>query len=262
MSKISSYPLYKSLLVVGATSELFDRLIKDLLPYVEKFTCIGRNSEQLKTLQKLYPTHVDIIRLDLDEEPSYQTIETLLKTQSFDGLLQFQGFGIYGLFKDIPWQDHEKIMQLNLLSLMRIFHLFTKHQLSPANKKIVIHATSLAGLVYCPYLASYSAAKASLHHFTQTMAMEFSKELTIMSICPKAFGKNFSIKASKGFYENPQTIENYTKKVVSAFFHALIKKKPITFCTLSDRIQAFCYYLFPKKFLFYLFKKKMSDHIK
>jgi short-subunit dehydrogenase len=262
MSKKSSYPLYKSILVIGATSELFFLLIKKLLPYVEKFVCIGRNQEHLHELKALYPSHVEIHAIDLEDEKSFDFIEHLIKTHSFDALLQFQGYGLYGLFEEISWQDHEKILQLNLNSLMRIFQLFAKFNYDPNQKKVIIHATSMAGLVYCPYLASYSAAKAGLHHFTKTMEMEYLDKFTIMSICPKGFGKSFSIKASKGHYQNSLEVETYTKKVVSSFFKALIQKKPKTFCTFLDLLSVLSFFLVPKKILFQQFKLKMTQRLK
>ncbi|NBO23984.1 MAG: SDR family NAD(P)-dependent oxidoreductase [Chlamydiae bacterium] len=262
MLKVNFYPMYENLLVIGATSELFSRLIPKWLPYVKTFTCIGQNEMILNKLKETYPHHVEIVSLNLLDHSSYAVIESLLKERSFDGLIQLQGYGLYGAFPSIEIEDHEKIFYLNFISLVKIAHLFMNFQKDENKKKVILHAASLAGIVHCPFLASYSAAKAALIHFSETIRIESASHFSILTLCPKAFGIQFSARASNGKFHNPESIEGYTKKVVEAFFQALLKKEASLYCTIWDSITAKLYPLIPKKWVLKIFEKRILRRLK
>lgn len=262
MSSSGSYPLYDHILVIGATSELFSLMIVPLLPYVRMMTCVGRNHAHLEKLKNDFPQHVTTHVVDLLEPEAMKTISHLIASNSFDALVQLQGFGHYGLFETIPSHDHEKILYVNLTSVITIANLFITHQKDPKKQKVILHAASLAGLVFCPYLASYGAAKAGLHHFTQTIALELGNDFFIQSLCPKAFGQHFSMIASSGLYRNPDSLRAYTAKVSQAFVDSLILRKKSTFCTVGDRLMALLYFAVPQRLMTYLFKRKMKKRVR
>jgi short-subunit dehydrogenase len=259
MSKIRSYPLYNHLLVVGATSEVFQLLVPKLLPYVQKITCIGRNETILQELKNQYPRLIESHQIDLSHLENYKKIEELLDKETFDGLIQLQGYGLYGTFESIDFIDHQKIIDLNLTSLMKIAHTFIRTQKNPAQKKLLLHAASLAGVVYCPFLASYSAAKAGLIHFTETLQIENLDHFNCIALCPKGFGTKFSLRASFGKYQNPPSFKHYTDQVIEAFLQAIISPKGQRFCTFSDWISSKLFFFIPKKYLFKRFQKKMEQ---
>jgi len=257
MSKLHSYPIYEHLLVVGATSELFSFLVPKLIPYVKKFTCVGRDAEILKKLELSYPKHIETVCLDLLNKDDFFSIQKLLSTQEYDGLLQLQGFGIYGRFETVDFQDHEKIFNLNFTIPAKIAHLFIRLQKQPNKKKIILNASSLAGEVYCPYLASYSAAKSALTHLTKTLHIENLEHFICVALCPKSFGQRFSFRASNGKFCNDNSINDYTKDVVDSFFKVLIQKKTKTFCTFFDWILSKLYFFVPKIILRRSFRHRL-----
>lgn len=256
MSEIRYFPLYENLLVVGATSELFLEMIPKLLPYVKKFTCIGRDEKILSEIHSHYPHHVEILSLDLLDNNVYPRIESLLENQEFDGLLQLQGYGLYGFFDSIDLKDHEKIIQLNLVSLMKILHLFIQKQKRPNKCKLILQAASLAGIVYCPFLASYAAAKSALIHLSKTLELENLEHFKFITLSPKSFGSHFALRASLGKYEKPEG-KAYTEQVIKRFVQAVIHKKGDIYCSWADWFLAKLYFFVPKKLMYQIFKKIM-----
>ncbi len=253
--------MYNHLLVIGATSELFHLLVSRLIPYITKFTCIGRNENRLLELKNKYPNHIEVIVLDLMQEASFQAIHQIIRSNDFDGLIQLQGYGIYGDFLDISIDDHIKIMHLNFHSYMRIFHDFAQFQKNLKKKKLIVHAASLAGIVPCAYLASYSAAKAALLHFTKAMELEHLDTFFIQAICPSSFGTEFAKTASKGLYKNSSSVKNYTDQVIKTFYDVIIFLKKKSYCSYLDFFKSHLYPILPKRILEKIFKNKIKSRI-
>lgn len=258
MLKTHSYPLYDHLLVIGATSELFQLVLSRILPYVGKLTCIGRNLDGLKNLKEEYPNHLEILQADLSKKEDLALIDALIQKTSFDGLLQLQGYGYYGKYDEIEFIEHERIIQLNLLSLMEICHSFLKYQKSSDKKKLILHVASLAGIIHPPYIASYAAAKAALIHLTKTLQIENLDYFTFEVLCPGAFGKHFSYIASKGSYKNPDTYKRYTDQVVEALFAMIAHKKHRMYCTILDWLKGKIYFFSPLRWIKKGFDKRFS----
>lgn len=88
-----------------------------------------------------------------------------------DILINNAGIGLFGRIDEVPCEEWEKLMQVNLLSPMRLTSLFVKDMIDRQQGHIV-NISSLAGWVGTPGLAHYDASKFGLRGFSEALDKE------------------------------------------------------------------------------------------
>lgn len=81
------------------------------------------------------------------------------------------GTSAAGAFEDIPWDNHQAILDTNLRSTLALTHLVLP-LLSAENRPLIVYSTSVAVLHGVPHMASYSATKAAIHAFAEALQIE------------------------------------------------------------------------------------------
>ena len=261
MSKSSSYPIYEHLLIIGATSELAEDLFEKILPLASQFTLVGRDTQKLRLLQARFGKKISILSIDLSNLNELNKLLLHIQEYKFDGLIQLQGLGYYGHFEQIEIPSHLEVLEINFTSQLQIIHQFVKYQKDPTQVKLIVSVASMAGLVSCPYLASYSTAKAALIHLSKILDIELKPEFRVLTVCPGAFGKAFSLKASSGKYHKQDGNKRYFSQVIETITQVIEHKKPKVFCCFLDRIKWIFSWVTPGVLLKKLFKKTLLSRI-
>lgn len=88
-----------------------------------------------------------------------------------DVLINNAGIACGGDFADVPAEEWERLMQVNLLTPMRLTAKFLPGMMAQRSGHIV-NLSSCAGLVGTPGIASYSASKFGLRGFGEALAQE------------------------------------------------------------------------------------------
>jgi short-subunit dehydrogenase len=88
-----------------------------------------------------------------------------------DMLINNAGVAVYGLTSDVPQEKWEALMEINLLSPMRLTAKFLPTMIARRSGHVV-NVSSMAGLVGTPGLSAYSAAKFGLRGFGETLYAE------------------------------------------------------------------------------------------
>ncbi|MFW3613570.1 SDR family oxidoreductase [Billgrantia antri] len=81
------------------------------------------------------------------------------------------GIGALGAFEEIPLQDHERVIQTDLIGQINGAYAVLPH-FKQRGRGILINNISLGGWVPQPYAASYSAAKYGLRAFAESLQGE------------------------------------------------------------------------------------------
>jgi len=261
MSKNSSCPIYNHLLIIGATSELGLQLFEKINRLSKHFTLVGRDLKKLKALQNRFGEKVSTLCIDLSHHDSMQKLLVHIEEHTFDGLVQLQGLGYYGHFENIPITSHLEVIAINFTSQLQLIHHFVKHQQDNSHLKLILSVASIAGLVPCPYLASYSTAKAALIHLSKILDIELRDCFRVLTVCPGAFGKAFSLKASLGKYHKEDGNQHYFNQVIETIAYVIKNKKPKVFCSLLDQLKWLFSLITPRFLLKKLFKKTLLSRI-
>ena len=124
-----------------------------------------------------------------------------------DILINNAGIGLFGRMDEVPTEEWEKLMQVNLLSPMRLTSLFVKEMIDRQQGHIV-NISSLAGWVATPGLAHYDASKFGLRGFSEALEREV-KEYNVKVSAVYPFFSRTPIIKSPGYGSLAQDYEGF-----------------------------------------------------
>ena len=101
-----------------------------------------------------------------------------------DVLVNNAGVGLYGLFTDTPLDDEQRMIQLNVSSLVALTKLCLPGMLQRGEGR-VLNVASTAAFLPGPRMAVYYATKAFVLSFSEALADELRKTgITVTALCP------------------------------------------------------------------------------
>lgn len=112
-------------------------------------------------------------------------IDTCEKTMGgIEVLINNAGIGIYGSIERTSPEDYSSIMNVNFLGAVRCI-LGILPTMKKAGEGLIVNISSVAALYGVPYLGAYSASKAALSAFCQSLRAELaSAKIRVMLVYP------------------------------------------------------------------------------
>ena len=111
---------------------------------------------------------------------------------SVDVLINNAGFGKCGPFLEYDYQSYQDMLNLNVKALVGLTHLFLPSMLEKGDGG-VINVASTAAFQPIPYLATYSATKAFVLGFSESLWGEYHEHgLTVLALCPGNTSTSFA----------------------------------------------------------------------
>jgi short-subunit dehydrogenase len=178
------------ILITGASSGIGYEMARILGAKNYDLILVARNIEKLTALQKelksKYSIQVYVIQKDLSEV--IHTIELYEEIKSMrlevTMLVNNAGVGSYGNFSDTDLDSELKMINLNVASLVALTKLFVQDMLIRKRGKI-LNVASLLSFLPFPYYAVYSATKAFVLAFSETIAAELEGTgVVVTTLCP------------------------------------------------------------------------------
>lgn len=167
----------KRALVTGASSGLGVAFAKDLAARGCNLILVARRGDLLRNVQKeisdRYRVEVEIIAMDLSAvESPVALYEQIKKTgRTADVLVNNAGFGVYGEFKDIPWETEMEMLELNMITVAHLTKLFLSDMLD-RNFGYILNVASTGAYQATPLYAIYSATKSFVLLFSEALNYE------------------------------------------------------------------------------------------
>ena len=226
----------KTALITGASSGIGTAFAQELAMRQINLILVARSQDKLyqlaEQLQHQAPIKVEVIVQDLTEQQAAKKVYDLIEKKgiSIDFLVNNAGFGDYGAFSQRELPRQAEMIQLNIVALVELTHLFlSKMQQRGAGN--IINVASIAGFLPLPYLSVYAATKAFVLSFSEALwAENQGTDINILALCPGPTDSNFFKVADfpEGFsYKNNDGLTP-AKEVVKDALKALKKKKSNT----------------------------------
>ena len=168
----------------------------------------GRNEEELlelkTSLEEEYDVNVKICIADLSEEDGAWKIREFTEERDIDVdiLINNAGFGYSGAFADGDYEREQDLLQVNILSLVKL----TRYYLAPMLERgygRILNVASAASFCAGPYMALYYASKAFVRSFSEGLSEEVrGTGVSVTALCPgptetgfekTAFGKTGTV---------------------------------------------------------------------
>lgn len=127
-----------------------------------------------------------VVEADLDSAAGCAQLhrEVTALAPRVDILVNNAGIGVAGMFADQPLERWQQLLEINLTSPLRLTHHFLPGMIAQRSGHIV-NISSVAGILSAPGLAVYSATKAGLRGFSDSLRHEVRRHrIAVTTIYP------------------------------------------------------------------------------
>jgi len=229
-------------LITGASSGIGLALAYEFASKGHNLVLVARTEDTLKevakALESQYAIKTVIIPKDLSKpESAIQLFKDLEKQNIYiKYLVNNAGIGVGGKYLESSMEDNVNLVNLNIINLIELTHLFAKKMLATNGGK-VLNVASIAAFFPGPYLSTYYASKAFVLSFTEGLAAEYSNSnVTFTALCPglteSNFGKRAGVEKSSFWTQKKMSAE----EVAKIGYSAMQAGKTIIIPGLSNRI--------------------------
>ena len=181
----------KSILVTGASSGLGKEMAYQLATkHGAEVIIVARREANLIALQsaiaKAGGAKAHVVAADLSVEADVERVLTYCKSlPTFVGAILNAGITHFGSHSDLEWSYFEKMVKVNIMSVVRMTNsLYPHFEDSAAGGRLMI-VSSMASLFPVPYQSAYSGTKGFLTNFANALSQEITnKEFKLSAYCP------------------------------------------------------------------------------
>jgi len=237
-------------LITGASSGIGYELALLFAKNGHNLILVARQENKLvqlaDELKKNYLIEIQIISLDLSHTNISEEIFELIQEKSIhiNYLVNNAGFYVKGAFYETPWEDEQKLIQLQCINHIQLTKLFLPAMLKQGTGGI-LNICSTGSFVPGPYNAVYCAAKSFVLSFSEAIAEEVSGSgITVTALCPggtyTAF-QDFSKRKQSIFFPTMEAA-----KVAEIGYKALMKGKRVVIPGMANKIQVFLMRFIPR----------------
>ena len=177
-------------LITGASSGIGMELAKIHASKGRDLILVARRVDELMKLkielESSFKIHVEVIPMYLMKENAADSLFQLVKEKNIqvDYLFNNAGLGGYGKFHERDLKKEREMIQLNVIALTELTHLFLPEMIQRKSGKI-LNTASTAGFMPGPMQTVYFATKAFVVSFTQGVAQEVCNDgVTLTALCP------------------------------------------------------------------------------
>jgi short-subunit dehydrogenase len=185
-------------LVTGASMGIGAVFARELATRQYNLVLAARSEDKLhaiaEELQACHGIKAEVIVGDLTDTSVPQSIfETVASWDwSIDLLINNAGFGDYGEFATRDRDKQLAMLQLNIMALVELTHLFLP-AMQARRSGGIINVASIAAFQPMPYLSVYAATKAFVLSFSEAIRAENRYlGIKVQCLCPGATESNFA----------------------------------------------------------------------
>ncbi len=144
---------------------------------------------------RAYVCPVDLSAVDAAEDVYRFTEEKNLPVEI---LINNAGFGDAGAFHERDWKKQYEMVQVNIVALMQLTHLYTPDMIR-RKKGRIMNLSSVAAFCAGPYMSIYYASKEFVRSFSEAVAEEVrGTGVTVTAVCPGPTATGFEKAADMG----------------------------------------------------------------
>jgi uncharacterized protein len=177
-------------LVTGASSGIGTSFARQLGAGGTNLVLVARSTDKLESLASEIRARsgvaVDVMPADLADPDELATVEARVAAADdpIDLLVNNAGYGFNDGFGEIPVDAEEAEIRVNIVALMRLSHAAVCRMV-PAGRGGILNVSSIAAFQPAPESANYSATKAYVTSFSQSLHDEVKpKGVTVTTLHP------------------------------------------------------------------------------
>lgn len=170
-------------LVTGATAGIGAAFARQLADRGYDLVLVARDRTRLEAMAASLPVDVEVLAADLATDEGCARIEWRLG-EGIDLLVNNAGLGNPGAFDEVDRDDEEHLLRLNVRAVLRLTHAALPAMLERGSGAVV-NVSSMAGFAPGARGASYSASKAWVTNFSQSLHLQYAdRGVRVLATCP------------------------------------------------------------------------------
>lgn len=196
---------------------------------------------------KAYPIAIDL-SIQSSAEDVYRSVNDLGLTVDF--LVNIAGFGDHGYFADSNRQKQTEMINLNIITLTQLTHLFVQNMKEKCSGKI-LNVASTAAFQPGPSMSVYFATKSYVLSFSEAIAEELKPyNITVTALCPGPTESDFGKVSGFKLLLNPKKNKFPSSQEVAEFgYDKMMQGKLIAIHGFFNSIQATAVRFFPRNII-------------
>lgn len=221
-------------MLTGATTGIGYEMAHQLAAQQHNLIIAARNEEKLQQMQQemssKYGILVEYVPVDLSVVSEAYDLYHYTQSQQLlvTGLINNAGVGLYGQFEEVPLKEELSMIELNVASLVALTKLYGTDMVARKSGRIMNVASLLSFLPF-PYYSAYSATKAFVLAYTETIAAELEGTgVVVTALCPGTVETPFHTEAMRQTNamsaNKPMPARVVAKAGVELFLHGKGKK--------------------------------------
>lgn len=228
----------ENVLITGGSGGIGYALAKVFAANNHNLILISSSYERLKTaqqkLQAEFPITVTIFEQDLTELKAAEKLYSRIQAGNLpvDILVNNAGYGLVGPTEKIDFRDDEKMMILNMISLVALCKLFLPSMYEKQHGRI-LNISSTGAFQPGPYTSTYFASKAFVLSYSKAIRYEAEKHgVHVCTLCPGATKTNFFAREGTDL---PKT-SMFADEVAEYAYRQFMKNKPVSIPGVINRV--------------------------
>ncbi len=173
-------------LVTGATAGIGAAFARQLAARGHDLVLVARDAARLEdTAGRLRATgvHVEVLPADLATDEGCARVEWRCG-EGVDLLVNNAGVGTTGTFHEVPREDEERLLRLNVRAVLRLTHAALPPMVERGSGA-VINVSSVAGFAAGSRGSTYGASKAWVTHFSEALHGPYAPlGIRVLALCP------------------------------------------------------------------------------
>lgn len=170
-------------LVTGATAGIGASFARRLSRDGFDLVLVARDAARLEALAAELPTRAEVLSADLATDDGCAVVEQRCAA-GLDLLVNNAGLGTKGAFHEVGVDEEEHLLRLNVRAVLRLTHAALGPMVARGSGSI-IQVSSVAGFAPGARGASYSASKAWVTNFSESLHLQYADSgIKVLALCP------------------------------------------------------------------------------
>jgi short-subunit dehydrogenase len=207
-------------LITGASKGIGKAIAFEMAAHGFDLLLASRSEEELqKTSTEITQVHkvkINHLAIDLSSIGAAKKISSWCNENNFvvNALVNNAGYGIWGMFENVPLEEEQNMMQLHMNTMVDLCHAFIP-VLKKNKPSYILNVSSTAAFQAVPAMSVYAATKAFVLTFTRALEYELRNSgIKVSCLIPGTTDTSFMDRAkmdalkeiAKKFEMHPETV--------------------------------------------------------